>query len=135
MWSGRVLGKYWALQLPAAALITIALLSIGEHMSWSPWAVWAPVALWFAKDAILYPFFWRAYDSSDPGALPYPTQGAQGTAIDRIDPTGRVRIWGELWRAQLSRATRPIEEGEPVQVKGRHGLTLLIEPAPAAAAA
>jgi membrane-bound ClpP family serine protease len=90
--------------------------------------LWTIVAVWVAKDAILYPFLWRAYDPVDPAALPYPRQGTKGVAIDRLDPSGLVRIWGELWRAELSHGARRIEEGETVQVTARHGLTLLVEP-------
>ena len=128
MWSPPVLAKYWALQLPATLLLTIVLLGLGNRLAWPLWIVWTTVAVWVAKDAILYPFLWRAYDRDDPAALPYPMEGVEGVAIDRIDPSGRVRIWGEVWRAELSRGARRIEEGETVQVKARHGLTLLIEP-------
>ena len=129
MWSGVVLAKYWALQLPATALVIVVLLGVGDRLAWPQWIVWMIVAVWVAKDAILYPFLWRSYDPSDPAALPYPMQGTKGVAIDRIDPSGRVRIWGELWRAELSHGAGRIEEGQMVQVKARHGLTLLVEPA------
>ena len=86
------------------------------------------MAAWVAKDAILYPFLWRAYYPSDPAALPYPMEGAKGVAIEPIDPSGVVRIWGELWRAELTPGARRIEEGETVQVNARHGLTLLVAP-------
>src|ERR671918_72754 len=121
MWSGVVLAKYWALQLPATALVIVVLLGVRDHLAWPQWVLWAIVAVWVAKDAILYPFLWRSYDPSDPGALPYPIQGAKGVAIDHIDPCGRVRIWGELWRAELSRGARRIEQGETVQVNARDG--------------
>jgi membrane protein implicated in regulation of membrane protease activity len=88
------------------------------------------VAIWVAKDAILYPFVWRAYDPSDPAALPYRMEGARAIAVDRIDPSGLVRVSGELWRAELSRGAREIEEGETVHVNARRGLTLLVEPEP-----
>lgn len=84
MWSGRVLAKYWALQLPATALVIMVLLGVGLPQ----WMLWAIVAVWVAKDAILYPFVWRAYDPVDPAALPYPMQGAKGVAVDRLDPSG-----------------------------------------------
>ena len=128
MWAGPVLAKYWALQLPATVLVCMLVIALGERLAWPLWIVWTMVAIWVAKDAILYPFLWRAYDPGDPAALPNPDEGAQRGAIDRIDPTGRVRIWGELWRSELSRGARRIEAGEAVQVKARHGLTLLIEP-------
>jgi membrane protein implicated in regulation of membrane protease activity len=128
MWAGPVLAKYWALQLPATVLVCMVVIALGERLAWPLWIVWTMVAIWVAKDAMLYPFLWRAYDPGDPAALPYPVEGAQGVAIDRIDPCGRVRVWGELWRAELSRGARRIERGEAVQVKARLGLTLLIEP-------
>ena len=128
MWSGVVLAKYWALQLPATALVIVVLLGVGDRLAWPQWIVWMIVAVWVAKDAILYPFLWRSYDPSDPAALPYPMEGAKGVAIDRIDPSGLVRIWGEVWRAELSRGARRIEEGETVQVNARDGLTLLVAP-------
>jgi membrane protein implicated in regulation of membrane protease activity len=127
MWSGVVLAKYWALQLPATALLIVVLLGVADFFVWPQWVVWTIVALWVAKDAILYPLVWRSYDPSDSAALPYSTEGASAVAIERIDPSGRVRIWGELWHAELSRGARRIEKGETVRVNARHGLTLLVE--------
>lgn len=132
MWSGEVLAKYWALQLPGTALLAVVMHGVGEHYAWPQWIVWAVVALWVAKDAILYPFLWRAYDPSDPTALPYPLESAQGAALTRIDPTGLIRIWGEIWRAELAGGARPIAEREAVRIVARDGLTLLVEPGVAA---
>lgn len=128
MWSSPVLAKYWAMQLPATVIVIVVLLAVEDGLGWPQWIVWTIVALWIAKDAILYPFVWRSYDPSYPTALPYPTEGANGVAVDRIDPSGLVRISGELWRAELARGARWIEEGETVRVKARQGLTLLVEP-------
>ena len=128
MWSWAVLAKYWALQLPGTALLVVVLRGLGEHFAWPQWIVWTIAGIWVAKDAMLYPFLWRSYDPADPAAMPYSIEGAKGVALERIDPSGLVRIWGELWRAELSRGARAIEEGEPVHVLGRQGLTLLIAP-------
>lgn len=128
MWSAAVLAKYWALQVPGAALVAVVLLGAADHFAWPLWAVWTAVALWVVKDAVLYPFLWRAYYPSDPAALPFPLEGTVGVALDRIEPSGPVRVWGELWRARLAGGTRHIERGEKVRVRGRDGLTLLIEP-------
>ena len=129
MWSGLEHAKYWALQLPPTVLVVLVLLAVEDRLAWPQWVVWSVAAVWVAKDAILYPFLWRAYDPSDPTALPYRMEGAQGIAIDRIDPSGFVRIAGELWRAELSRGAGRIEEGEMVQVDARRGLTLLVQAA------
>lgn len=123
-----VLAKYWALQLPATALVLVVLLGVSHYLAWPQWIVWIVVAVWVIKDAALYPFVWRSYVPSDPAASPYPTPGAKGVAIDRIDPCGLVRIWGELWHAELSPEARRIEKGETVQVYARDGLTLIVEP-------
>ncbi|HVL35049.1 MAG TPA: NfeD family protein [Burkholderiales bacterium] len=131
MWSARLLVKYWLLQLPAIGLVLMILLAVEANLAWPRWVVWTLVAAWIAKDAILYPVLWRAYDLADPSALPYPMEGAIGVAVGRIDPSGLVRIWGELWRAELCAGARRIEPGETVQVTARRGLTLLVGPAPA----
>jgi membrane-bound ClpP family serine protease len=128
MWSGRVLAKYWALQLPAAVLVIAVLLAVEDDLAWPRWLVWAIAAAWVAKDAILYPFVWRSY-ASQPARLPLPMEGAAGVAVERIDPRGFVRSSGELWRAEIARGARPIEKGETVKVKARCRFTLLVEPA------
>jgi membrane-bound ClpP family serine protease len=128
MWSRGVLAKYWALQLPATALLIVVLLGAAERFAWPQWVVWTIVVLWVAKDALLYPLLWRSYDPSDPAALPYPIESAKGIALGSIDPSGLVRVWGEVWSAELARGARRIEKGETVRVNTRQGLTLLVEP-------
>jgi len=125
MWSARVLGKYWALQLPATALVAAFLLFVEDDLAWPRWLVWTIVAAWVAKDAILYPFVWRSYYAGASAGLPYPVAGV---AIERIDPRGRIRSSGESWRAELAPGARPIEEGESVKVSARRRFTLLVEP-------
>jgi membrane protein implicated in regulation of membrane protease activity len=127
-WTRAVLTRYWAIQLPSTALAVAILLLFQSHLAWPQWIVWTLVALWVAKDAVLYPFVWRAYDPDPADALPYPIEGARGTAIERIAPSGQVRVWGELWRAELAQGARGIEQGETVKVDGRRGLTLLVHP-------
>lgn len=130
MWSGRVLAKYWAMQLPEMVILVVVLLAARHYFGWPDWVVWAIVAAWVAKDASLYPFVWRAYDPHYPTVLPYPGQGAKGVAVERIDPNGLVRIGGEIWYAELVPGARAIEKGEPVRVNARYDLTLQVEPEP-----
>ncbi len=49
--------------------------------------------------------------------------GARGRARSRLDPEGTVEVHGEIWRAL---ADGPIEEGEPVIVRGAEGLVLRV---------
>jgi len=53
--------------------------------------------------------------------------GDMGEADTDIDPEGRVRIRGALWRARTNRAT-PVRAGESVRVVEIDGLVLEVEP-------
>jgi membrane-bound ClpP family serine protease len=86
------------------------------------------LALWVAKDFALYPLLRVGYMPSAPdgsGTL----IGAIGTARDRLDPTGWVRVGSELWQAELARESAPVEAGGRVRVLSVRGLTLRVEAA------
>ena len=127
--SQRTVAKYILFQLPE--LSVVCLLAIGAR-SWvglPDWAAAGIIALWVVKDAVLYPFVWRAYDwdrSNDSNAM----VGARGTAKEPLTPSGYVQVRGELWRAELAAGCQHVEEGDPVQVQKIDGLTLIVRPAP-----
>ncbi|HET8631845.1 MAG TPA: nodulation protein NfeD [Thermomicrobiales bacterium] len=52
--------------------------------------------------------------------------GATGVATSALDPSGVVRVQGQLWSARLRAGT--LEAGRPVRVVARQGLTLEVEP-------
>jgi membrane-bound serine protease (ClpP class) len=56
--------------------------------------------------------------------------GHTAVTVEPLNPEGRVRFEGELWRA---RAETPIESGRPVRITGMDGLTLHVAPAEEAA--
>ena len=125
-WSPAVLLKYALLQLPELAVLIIAIHYVQEWIQLPSWAIWTLCLLWIAKDVILYPFVWRAYDWAGPhgdGLI-----GERGVARGDLTPLGYVEVRGELWRAQ-SKDDRPtIRAGQPVKVFARDGLTLTVEP-------
>ena len=125
IWSAHVLGKYWLLQLPEAALVIIVLLALQHWFDIPTWVVWTLVALWIAKDAALYPFVWRSFDSGYPAML-HSLDGERGIATERLDRTGYVHVRGELWKAELARGARPVEKDEGVQVQEMRGLTVIV---------
>ena len=125
MWSAQVLGQYWLLQLPEAALVVIILLALQHWFAIPTWVVWSLVALWVAKDAALYPLVWRSFDSGYPATL-HSLEGERGVATERLDRSGYVRVRGELWKAELAQDAGPVEKDEAVQVQGSRGLTLLV---------
>lgn len=52
--------------------------------------------------------------------------GAQGVAATKIDPKGDARVLGEFWQATTEGG--PIPKGEEIEVVGREGLVLVVNP-------
>jgi membrane protein implicated in regulation of membrane protease activity len=127
-WSAAVLLKYALLQLPELAVLVIVIHYVQEWelIQLPSWAIWITYLLWIAKDVILYPFVWRAYDWGGPhgdGLI-----GERGVARGDLSPLGYVEVRGELWRAQSKDDRATIRAGQPVKVFARDGLTLTVEP-------
>ena len=126
-WSSHILLKYWVLQLPELALLVLILIFVQRWVDLPAWIFWGCLIIWVVKDAVLYPFVWRAYDwdrSKDSKTM----VGAKGTAKGLLAPSGYVQVRGELWKAELAEGFHPVEEGEPVLVQQIRGLTLIVEP-------
>jgi membrane-bound serine protease (ClpP class) len=51
--------------------------------------------------------------------------GAHAEVASACRPLGQVRVAGELWRARCEAGA---DVGERVRIRGRDGLTLLVEP-------
>ena len=126
-WSTRLLVRYGLLQLPGLALLVLILIFIQRWVGLPPWIVCGSIAIWVVKDAILYPFIWRAYDQQhSEGANSL--VGARGIVKERLAPSGYVQVRGELWKAELIGDIPPVARGEPVRVRQTRGLTLLVQP-------
>ncbi|MGH2417754.1 MAG: NfeD family protein [Candidatus Limnocylindria bacterium] len=69
---------------------------------------------------------WRLSRRGKPKVGPETLIGALGMAATECRPGGTVRVAGELWRAHCDAGT---DAGQRVRVRGRRGLTLLVEPA------
>lgn len=126
-WSSRILLRYWLLQLPALALLVLILVYAQRWVDLPAWLFWGSLAIWVVKDAVLYPFVWRAYDwdrSKDSNSM----VGAKGIAKELLAPSGYVQVRGELWKAELAEGVQSVEEGEPVLVQEVRGLTLIVKP-------
>ena len=122
-WSRQVLLKYSLLQLPGLALLIIILILLRHWINIPNWAMWTLISLSLIVDVIMFPFVWRAYDKGNQNSM----SGSQGVAVDRLSPSGYVRINGELWRAKVFEGNSAIEKGEVVMVKSMHGLTLFVQ--------
>ena len=126
-WSSRILLRYWLLQLPALALLVLILMFAQRWVDLPAWIFWGSLAVWVVKDAVLYPFVWRAYDwerSEGSNSM----VGAKGIAKERLAPSGYVQVRGELWKAELAEGYPSVQEKDPVLVREIRGLTLIVEP-------
>ena len=125
-WSFTIIARYSLLQLPAAILLALIVLGVDQFwINLPPWFIWGIVGAWVLKDAVLYPFFWRAYTPE------YRDQrlsmiGRSGLAIEPINPEGYVRVQGELWKATAAAGQQPIQKGQTIFVTGIQGLRLTV---------
>jgi membrane protein implicated in regulation of membrane protease activity len=126
-WSTRVLLKYTLFQFPGLALLVIIMLFVLRWFELPSKLLWCSVVVWVAKDAILYPFVWRAYDQPREGDA-HAMVGACCIAQERMAPSGYVLVRGELWKAELTSDSRFVEKGELVRVQESRGLTLVVKP-------
>jgi len=124
-----VLAKYLLFQLPGMALAGIALVVLVRVWNLSPRTALLLFVFWVVKDFAMYPLLRSAYAGSrhDAGEA---LVGALGTARERLDPAGYVRVGAELWRAEVSREHAPVESGAAVRVRAVRNLTLHVEPVP-----
>jgi membrane-bound ClpP family serine protease len=127
VWSSRIIGRYTLLQLPALALLLMALVLVQRWIEIADWIFWGSIMVWIAKDVILFFFTWRAYDTT--AARPGRSMvDARGITQNRIAPSGFIHVRGELWKAEVWGGGRPIEIGERVKVINIKGLTLIVQP-------
>lgn len=126
-WSVRIVARYALFQVPAVAILVLILVLIRQWVDLPAWFFWGLVALWVAKDVILFPVTWRTYDRERPEDT-NSMIGARGVAEDQLAPSGYIRVHGELWQGEVVAGGPPIDRGEGVRVRGIRRLTLLVEP-------
>jgi membrane protein implicated in regulation of membrane protease activity len=124
-WSRRSAIRYALFQIPDTALLIMILIALKHWLDLPAWIMWGLIAVWVAKDILMFPFVWRAYDSTAMSG-PRFLIGRQGVAEEQLAPTGYIRVSDELWRVEVI-GGRVIEKGEPVRIRGIRGLILLVE--------
>ena len=123
----HVLLRYAALHAPGELFVLALSLAAWQWLSLPSWAAWAVPLGWAAKDAVLFPFVWRAYEPDDPRAATW-LIGQVAVSEERLDPGGWARLGAELWRVELADATRSVQRGAKLRVVGVEGLVLRVEP-------
>ncbi len=125
-WPVQVVMRYALFQIPGLVLLILILIFLRRWVDFPSWFFWGSAFIWIAKDAVLFPFVWRAYDwsrSRDVQSL----VGTEGIVEERLAPSGYIRVHGELWQAKMIREGPPIEKGDGVRIQGIRGLVLLVE--------
>ena len=125
-WPVQVVIKYALFQIPGLVLLVLILILIRQWVDFSPWFFWGSVFIWIVKDAVLFPFVWRAYDWSRSRDV-HSLVGTEGIVEKRLAPSGYIRVHGELWQAEMIKEGPPIEKGEGVRIQGIRGLVLLVQ--------
>ena len=126
-WPGRrVTLRYTALQLPGQLFVLGLALSAWEWLGAPAWLAWGAPLAWALKDALLFPFVWRAYEPDD--VATHGVVGQIAVSEETLDPGGWVRLGPELWRVELVDGARAVPRGAKVRVRGVTGLLLRVEP-------
>jgi membrane protein implicated in regulation of membrane protease activity len=125
--SFQIVLKYVLLQTPSLIFLILALIVLRQWFDFSAYLVVGFVGLWALKDAILFPFLWRYYDTDQ-----FPDRFAMvnrtGLTISRLEPDGYVQVGCERWCARIAETGKPIEKGKCIRVKNIEGLKLTVEP-------
>jgi membrane protein implicated in regulation of membrane protease activity len=109
-------------------LALVMILIVIQHWVMIPlWLFGTIVAISIAKDVVMFPFVWKAYDQK-PSTMPGSMIARRGIAIKRLEPVGYIQVGGELWRAEKIGDGPPIEMGDWVCVKRMEGLKLFVVP-------
>ena len=123
----RVYIRYGLLSLPGTIVLILILFVV---RNWVPIPIWLWVTLillWIAKEVILFPFVWRAYDHTR-SEVSHSMIGKRGITKERLAPTGYILVQGELWKADKMVNEPPIEKNKWVRVKKIEGLKLFVVP-------
>ncbi len=123
----RIVLRYALFQIPDIAIFVLILFALHQWVDLSLWMYMGLVSLWMAKYVLVFTFVWPAYDQPQPGDIKS-LIGTEGIAEERLDPSGYIRVHGELWRAEVIGKTIPIEKGQTVLIERACGLTLFVKP-------
>ena len=123
----RIVRRYARYQIPDVAIFVLILYVLHQWVGLSLGLFIGLAGLWILKYIFVFSFVWRAYDKPRPGDVKS-LIGTEGIAEERLDPSGYVRVHGELWRAEVIEKATAIEKGQRVLIEEADGLTLLVKP-------
>ena len=124
-WSKAVVWRYTLIQIPGIVVLIVLLILVEQWIDLPLWLAGGLVLFWIAKDIVLFPLVWRAYDWE--GAKKANSMiGLYGVSKEDLTPRGYIQIGNERWRAEAV-DKGAIKAGEKVKVVGIRGLWLAVE--------
>ena len=123
----RVYIRYGLLTIPGTVVLILILIIVQNWVPIPSWLRVSLILLWIAKEVVLFPFTWRAYDHAQPEVF-HPMIGLRGITKERLAPTGYILVQGERWKAEKMLSEHPIEKNRWVRVKKIEGLKLFVVP-------
>lgn len=126
---GRPLVRYVLFQIPGWILAAALLYWLWPRTGLEPWLGALAVAVWIAKDFVMWPLMKAAYQT-DVRTGGEEFVGETAVVQKRLAPIGSVRIRGELWRAREEGEGGAVDAGATVEVIAARGMTLVVRRLP-----
>ena len=123
----RTARRYTLFQIPSILLLSASLFLLHRWAGLSLSVAWTILCLWIVKDIALFPFLRRSFDTDLAGQM-NSMVGEKGIVTDRLNPSGRLLVRGELWQAELLDHSLSADPGQEVSVLDVRGLILVVEP-------
>jgi len=123
----RVYIRYGLLTIPGTVVLILVLIVVRNWVEIPFWLQVTFIFLWIAKEVILFPFVWRAYDHTR-SEVSRSMIGERGLTRQKLAPAGYIRVQGELWKAEKMPGEPPIEKDKWVRVIKIEGLKLSVIP-------
>jgi membrane protein implicated in regulation of membrane protease activity len=118
--------RYLLFQIPGWALAAALLIALHYWFDLSTRTAVVVYAAYVVKDFLLYPFLRRSYEVEHRTQIEHHI-GHEAKVTEPLNPTGFVRVRGELWRARIRDGNGPLEAGTTVRIAGVEGWTLLVD--------
>jgi membrane protein implicated in regulation of membrane protease activity len=119
--------RYLLIQLPGYVILALAMTALHLWLGLALWICAVAMAAWIVKDIALFPLVRRSYDIRQTPVRQEGLVGTEAVAEEDLDPSGYVRVRGELWRARLRADEGEVHCGERLRVRGLEGMTLVVE--------
>ncbi len=123
----RTIVRYTLFQIPALILLGLGVAAAVRWWDLSVFTAYGVVAVWIAKDVIMYPILRIAYEAGGSSGVDG-IHGALGVVTQPLVPSGYVRLGSERWKAELVCGSETVSVGSAIRVVELRGLTLIVEP-------